>query len=85
MKLKTALLSVIISVISACSTHPVSVALPLPPKPDMPSITDAELACLSNAVYRRLARRDLALVQYQQRLEAIIQSTGKQNNGLRRN
>jgi hypothetical protein len=76
---KKLLLIVTILVISGCATQYVSAPLPLPPKPDLPALTDSELACLSNAVYHRVAKRDLAHKHYQQRLEAVIRSTWKGN------
>jgi len=52
----------------------------MPPKPYMPSITDAELSCISDEAYHRLANRDLAQQHYSLRLEAVIKSTWSKVN-----
>jgi len=81
--MKLALLSgVILVCTSACNPAYISVPLPLPQKPDMPSYTDTDLACLPDAVYYRVAWRDLAHKHYEKRLEAVIKSTWDSNNGL---
>jgi len=72
---KKLLLIVITLMISACRTDYITAPLPLPSMLSSPTVTDAELRCLSDSVYRRLAMRDLACRNYNQRLEAVIQST----------
>ncbi|NOR71618.1 MAG: hypothetical protein GQ532_18345 [Methylomarinum sp.] len=62
-------------VTSACSPRYISIPLPLPPKPEMPALSDSDLTPLSDAVYQKVAKRDLAYKHYQQRLEAVIKST----------
>ena len=62
-------------VISACAANAVTAPLPMPSRPDMPTVTDADLQCVSDAVYRRLAKKDLAYKYYTERLQAVIKST----------
>lgn len=70
------LLSVaIILLTSACSPAYITPRLPMPMKPGMPQLTNADLECVSDDVYFRVAGRDLAHSQYEKRLEAVIRST----------
>jgi len=62
-------------VTSACTPVYVSAPLPMPQKVDMPGITNADIECVTNNVYRRLAERDYAHKKYEARLEAVIKST----------
>jgi len=71
----------IILVTNACTPNIVNTPLPLPPKPYIARITDADLMCLADPVYQRLAQRDLALRHYQKRLEAVIKSTWDKSIG----
>ena len=50
-------------------------ALPLPPRPVLPAIKSAELACLSDGTYERIAHRNRLIRQYAEELELIIKST----------
>jgi hypothetical protein len=50
-------------------------ALPLPTRPALPAIMSAELTCLSDEAYERLATRNRMLRQYAEELEVIIKST----------
>lgn len=50
-------------------------ALPLTTRPALPPIMSAELTCLSDDVYERLATRNRMLRQYAEELEVIIKST----------
>ncbi len=59
-----------------CSTHsylyrPVPAAL-VPKKPDLPTVQAAELQCLSNDSYLRLANRDRLQRQYAAELRALL-------------
>lgn len=59
-----------------CSTHsylyrPVPAAL-VPQKPDLPTIRAAELQCLSDDAYLRLANRDRLQRQYAAELRALL-------------
>jgi len=67
--------------LTACTTpEPVQImpqALPLPTRPALPSITSAELTCLSDEAYDRLATRNRMLRQYAEELEVIIKSTDR--------
>ncbi len=75
-RLKKALLTVIILVISGCgSVRYVTAPLPIPQKPDMPYFIDKDLECLPESVYYRVAGRDLAHKNYEERLESVIKST----------
>lgn len=49
--------------------------LPLPPRPDMPAFTDAEIRCLEDNVYNRVAGRDMGHRLYIDRLESVIKTT----------
>lgn len=51
------------------------VPLPLPPRPSLPALSAAELACLSAAAYAKLVRRDRERRHYAEELELIITST----------
>lgn len=47
-------------------------AMLVPPAPTLPTIKAAELACLSDDAYLRLAARDRALRQYTAELGALL-------------
>lgn len=53
----------------------IQTALPLPTRPVLPAISAAELTCLADDVYWRLATRNRLLRQYAEDLETIIKST----------
>lgn len=53
----------------------VPVALPLPAKPTLPTVTAAELQCLPDDVVDRIEARDDLRRQDQDELRAIIEST----------
>lgn len=54
---------------------PQLVALNRPARPVLPAISAAELGCLTDDVYRRLAERNRLQRQYAEELEVIIDST----------
>lgn len=59
-------------------TKPIQIiqtALPLPPRPVLPAIKSADLACLSDGTYERIAHRNRLIRQYAEELELIIKST----------
>ena len=49
--------------------------LPLPPRPELPTIAADDLACLSDRTYDALAWRDKARRQYADELEVIIKTS----------
>ena len=53
----------------------IQTALPLPVRPVLASISSAELTCLTDDVYARLAARNRLQRQYAEQLEVIIKST----------
>lgn len=63
--------------LAACSTttryRPVE--LPLPAKPPLPTIPASEVACLSDATWRKLVIRYVTLENYIEDLRAIIEAT----------
>jgi len=69
------ILPLVLILVSSCTTEYILVPLPLPPKPSIPLVTDKELSCLIDDVYKRVAHRDLLCKQYSERLEAIIRTT----------
>lgn len=48
-------------------------AMLIPPPPTVPTIAAAELACLSDEAYLRLAERDRARRQYADALRALLE------------
>ena len=72
--MKYILLTVLI-LASGCSSHAISVRLPLPPKPLVPKIINSDLICISDDAYEILVKRDIAHKHYEQRLESVIKST----------
>lgn len=60
-----------------CTQQPVytQVELPLPPRPLLPSVTAADLACLPDDTYKRLVSRERAILDHTNILEAVIKST----------
>ncbi len=72
----TRLFVIAVIFLSGCARY-VQVPLPLPEKPDFPSYTNNEVRCLSDDVYYRVARRDLAYRFYVERLESVIRETWK--------
>lgn len=63
--------------LTACATQPryQPVELPLPAKPPLPTITASEIACLSDAIWRKLVIRYVTLENYIEDLRAIIEAT----------
>lgn len=62
--------------LSACSTiEYVPVSLPLPPKPELPTLEGPELMCLTDDTYVKLVQRDRLQSGHIKVLEAIILST----------
>lgn len=66
--------------LAACSTQPVRTVfvqepLPLPDRPNVPTIAAAELSCLSDEAYLKLVERDQVQFEHIVRLESIIMST----------
>jgi len=53
--------------------RPIPTAL-IPPKPQLPTITADDLACLRDATYLKLAGRDRMLRQYANELRALVES-----------
>jgi len=67
--------------LAGCSTHsylyrPAPAAL-IPVAPVLPTVQSAELQCLSDDVYLRLAERDRARQQYADELLALLGGTRK--------
>lgn len=64
--------------LSACTTiEYVPVSLPLPPKPELPTLEGTELMCLTDDAYVKLVQRDRLQRGHIEVLEAIIMSTQK--------
>jgi hypothetical protein len=53
----------------------VSQPLPLPERPLLPRVYDAELSCLSDETYRRVVERERLRREYAETLETIIRAT----------
>lgn len=65
---------------SGCAHDPViapPVPLPLPARPDLPTLPPGALECVGQSDYEALVERDAKLKAYAQQLEAIIRSTHK--------
>ena len=68
--------------LTACCGQPIVTScppLPLPVKTDIPKITDSELSCLSDDIYKKIAISIEALKQDREILRAEILST---HNGV---
>lgn len=64
--------------LSSCASHApryVSVPLPCPARPVLPHVTAADVAPLTDDVYRRIRQREHLLKNYAERLEAICRAT----------
>jgi len=67
-----------IYMLSGCTTEAIryqSIPLPLPAKPELPTVSRLELECLSDEVYSRLAYRELLLKKHIEVQAAVICST----------
>ena len=53
--------------------------LPIPDRPNVPTIQAADLSCLSDEAYAKLVERDALQFEHIKRLEAIIMTTHRQN------
>lgn len=66
----------VLTAITGCSTPKIEYqpipAMLVPPAPELPTVEAAELACLSDGAYLRLAARDRALRQYAAELAALL-------------
>lgn len=74
---KLALVTVIIFLAGCATTEPVFVQepLPLPDRPNLPTVQGDMMQCLSDEAYEALAVRDTMLQEHVRRLEAIIETT----------
>lgn len=64
--------------LAGCAAPPteyVTAPLPMPPRPELPSLSGEQLQCLSDEAYRDLVRRDQMRREYAEQLEAVIRST----------
>lgn len=63
--------------LTGCATTPHHVAepLPVPVRPLLPRVYEAELGCLSDETYRRIVERERLRWEYADDLEAIISAT----------
>lgn len=64
--------------LSGCGAAPVrqvSQPLPLPERPLLPRVYEAELMCLSDETYRRVVERERLRREYAEILETIIRAT----------
>lgn len=52
--------------------------LPIPDRPDVPTLSPGELSCLSDEAYFKLVERDQMQFEHIKRLEAIIRTTHKE-------
>ena len=75
--MKIAAAAIATLLLTACSTQPVYITqpLPLPDRPDLPTLQATELQCLTDDAYQRLVTRDILLRQYSEQCEAVIKST----------
>lgn len=60
---------------SGCTTLPGQPRLPLPPPPDLPRISEAELQCLTDDAYLKLLERDRRQAGHIRELQGIIRAT----------
>lgn len=68
----------LVMLMAGCTTPAieyVTTPLPLPPRPELPSVSGEQLQCLSDEAYTALANRDRQRREYAELLESIIQST----------
>ena len=73
---KLILIPLIVLISISCANRvPVSVALPLPPALELPSINVTELQCLSPEAYARLVNRDIVQTERRATLRSIIETT----------
>lgn len=66
------------AVLAGCAgtrTEYVTTRLPLPPRPELPSIPGEQLQCLPASTYDAIATKDRLRREYAEQLEAIIRST----------
>ena len=49
--------------------------IPVPPRPDVPTVSAEDLDCLSDDAYRDLAERDAVMEAHIWRLESLLQTT----------
>ena len=61
--------------LSACQTVYTTQPLPMPPRPELPTVQASEVECLSDDAWKKIVLRDQALRSYTKELEAVIQST----------
>lgn len=75
------LASAIISAAGCTTTEYVYVQepVPVPERPELPTIAPDELSCLSDSAYERLVVRDQMLQSHVRRLEALIRTTHSHN------
>ncbi|KMQ75342.1 hypothetical protein [Marinobacter subterrani] len=68
----------LVVLLTGCTTPAieyVTTPLPVPPRPELPSVSGEQLQCLSDETYTALVNRDRQRRDYAELLESIIQST----------
>lgn len=65
----------LVFLLAGCTSNPSSFHLTKPPRPVLPTLTDADMACMDNDAYNRLIMRDRMRRWYAESLEAVIDST----------
>ncbi len=73
--MKKILLIALFSISASCAVDTVPIVLQAPPDIVLPEITDAELSCLSDPVYRKVATTILYQGKRIETLKGIIEST----------
>lgn len=73
-----AIVALLIWLLAGCTTHsylyqPMPSYL-IPAKPELPKVKAAEMACLSDDTYARLANRDRLRQQYEDELRALLET-----------
>jgi len=66
---------ILISLMLVACGSPVVVKLPLPVRPLMPTVSSAELQCLSDDAFESLRKRDILWEGHVNKLEGVIRST----------
>ena len=62
-------------ILASCCSIPDQAKLPLPPEANLPKLTDAELACVTDHTYEKIATLDNQCKERIKTLENIIKTT----------
>jgi len=69
------IIAAVILLAGCCDPQYIVRPLNLPPRPNLPTIKESELQCLTSDTYKKLVERDRLRKNYAETCEAVVNST----------